>query len=116
MNENQKSYFEAHPNVGELSFTEDGLCWWSKEDAVKHCTNASLPEETIETYTREDYEKSLAEAPEETPGSNGVKPIGKMNKTELLAELTARGIQADPATTNPTMVKMIQEHDAKAAE
>lgn len=95
MNENQRSYFDSLPDADELYFTNDGLCWRTKQQAEKHCMVIGESVEYVEGFTREEYNDSA----NNEPAASG--------ETEQLLEAKtgeATGVQLNEVPNNETLI------------
>ena len=102
-----KNLLEKNKEQNEVHFTSDGFPFFTKTQAESHASR--LENRDIETITR-------AQAAEAKPegGEPKVKPLNKMNKAELLAEVDKRpGLyQTTEGLSNPKLVEAIEAFDA----
>ncbi|MCA0428343.1 MAG: hypothetical protein LCH37_13000 [Bacteroidetes bacterium] len=98
--------FERKPEIQDIIGIEDGQFFLNQPNnmgaVIGHCKENNLEYFTI---TREE---SLNPKPESTPESASEKPLGKMNKAELIAKATALEIEFQKDATNKDLIALIE--------
>jgi hypothetical protein len=108
-----KKLLETNEEASAVHFTSDGMPFFNEAQAKGH--GSRLPDRTVTTITRGEAEAEEV-ATEQLTAEKPAKPLDKMNKAELTAEIAKRpGLSVEPTATNKQMAAVIEAFDLQAA-